>query len=462
MIGVARAHTRWWLLAALLLLVMPPRAAAQTPEWVEPQALNIVDIAGQVPDEVLRDAILTFSSAGGLARFVSSEVEGELLRITVRIDTRRFPDGMGGWYTQFTTLGQRAHGDHMASIVPGGWVRVFDGDTELTEDIRWMLYWAAELKQPETDASAPNRYPELEREIIERVDERLPLEEHGRRLPANMGGELALSGDIPVVTAIYTFERPTATTTQYLGTQHTDFPSYIAPPDGGAGLLRPVVEQIYARYGDEVGGIRHPRIPLDPPAAANYVLFSYPPLLMDAYDQSRNNIERPSPGTIRLAPDEGMLSTDLVQGGAFPLRAVWQDADQSAGPEYLSLLPPVDRLTPPEFYVPPGIPFDPCFVEGGCSDALLQRIYDTRTPLDIIYLRVDPDRQQTIAVPLRMADDPRYPAFAAAAFAPGPAQADGLHRLYLPLAFNPPNPGGTGSPVGLFEPSTGRMVGYTR
>ena len=301
---------------------------------------------------------------------------------------------------------------------------------------------------------------ELERQGVEVTAFR--LEEHGRRLPANMGGELALSGDIPVVTAIYTFERPTATTTQYLGTQHTDFPSYIAPPDGGAGLLRPVVEQIYARYGDEVGGIRHPRIPLDPPAAANYVLFSYPPLLMDAYDQSRNNIERPSPGTIRLAPDEGMLSTDLVQGGAFPLRAVWQDADQSAGPEYLSLLPPVDRLTPPEFYVPPGIPFDPCFVEGGCSDALLQRIYETRTPLDIIYLRVDPDRQQTIGVPLRMADDPRYPAFATAAFAPGPAQADGLHRLYLPLAFNPPNLGGTGSPVGLFEPSTGRMVGYTR
>jgi hypothetical protein len=433
----------------LLLLPTPHPAAAQTPEWVEPQALNIVDIAGQGFDEALEGLIVAYSSAGGLARFVSSEETDGLLHVTVRIDTRRFPSATDGWYTQFTTLGQRAQGDHMGSTVPEGWVRVYDGDRELTEDIRWLFYVEGILRTPETDASAGNRYP-----VLYTTD--LPLEEHGRRMPANMGGELALIGDLPVVTAVYTFPRPTFTAAAHLGTQWTEFPSYIAPPDGGAGLIRPLVEQMYARYGAEVGGVRHPRIPLQVPTGANYVLFHYPPMLMDVYDQSRDNLERPTPGTVRLAPDEGMLSTDMVHGGAFPLRVVWQDADQSAGP-YLSILPPVDRVTPPEFFLPPGFSYDPCYERGDCSADLLQRIFDARTPLGIIYLNVQTRRQGTVAVPLRMADDPRRPA-AVAAFAP--AQAGGDHTLYLPLIFSPPAAGGGEFPVGVFDAESGRMVGY--
>ena len=325
----------------LLLLPTPHPAAAQTPEWVEPQALNIVDIAGQGFDEALEGLIVAYSSAGGLARFVSSEETDGLMHVTVRIDTRRFPSATDGWYTssppsasvprETTWLDRsRGLGPRLRRRPPN------------SRGILPLFYVEGILRTPETDASAGNRYP-----VLYTTD--LPLEEHGRRMPANMGGELALIGDLPVVTAVYTFPRPTFTAAAHLGTQWTEFPSYIAPPDGGAGLIRPLVEQMYARYGAEVGGVRHPRIPLQVPAGANYVLFHYPPMLMDVYDQSRDNLERPTPGTVRLAPDEGMLSTDMVHGGAFPLRVVWQDADQSAGP-YLSILPPVDRVTPPEFF----------------------------------------------------------------------------------------------------------------
>ena len=59
-------------------------AAAVATAWREPQALNIVDIAGQVPDEVLKDNIVVWD-AGGIALFERSERSGSLLHIHVTI-----------------------------------------------------------------------------------------------------------------------------------------------------------------------------------------------------------------------------------------------------------------------------------------------------------------------------------------------------------------------------------------
>ncbi len=104
-------------------------AMADEPSWVEPRALNIVDIAGQVPDWVLEDNIVAFSHIGGLAQFVWSEREGDLLRIGVRLHPRTYPSG-DAWTTAFTLLGHRAILDHMGSSVPEMWVRLYDGQAE--------------------------------------------------------------------------------------------------------------------------------------------------------------------------------------------------------------------------------------------------------------------------------------------------------------------------------------------
>jgi hypothetical protein len=207
------------------------------------------------------------------------------------------------------------------------------------------------------------------------------------------------------------------------------------------------MEQLRNRYGE-----RHPRFDLTIPPGANYVVLNYPPMPFDVYDYSRDNLQRPIGSTVRLSPGQGMLSTDLVAGGAFPLLTVWQDADQSAGP-FLSLLPPVDRIAPPEQVVPSGIAFDDCFLRGNCSQALLQQIYDAEMTLRVIYLRVQPDYGTRTAIPLRMVDDTWTP----------PAQARSAHLAQAYHAYLPDIRRSRlylERPVGFFDSTSGRMVGY--
>ncbi|MFH1085553.1 MAG: hypothetical protein V1772_07305, partial [Chloroflexota bacterium] len=231
--------------------------------------------------------------------------------------------------------------------------------------------------------------------------------------------------------------------------------SYVGP--GGVGHFQPLMDQLRRTYA-----FRHPRIRLNAPADANYVLFAYPPMPFDVYDWTPNlaNLDRPIGGTVRLAPDEGKLSQDLTHGGAFPLRVAWMDAGQSAGP-YLSLLPPIDRITPPEYVVPAGIAYDPCFLTGKCSAGVLKAIYDTRMALRIVYLRVEPAAGRVQAVPLRAADDTWRPSGAPpAALAPMGPQAVQQKRLYLAYVARQIPYADVERPAGLFDPATGRMLGY--
>jgi len=429
------------LAAALMLFGGANRTArADLPPWVEPRALNIADLAGQVPDEVLREHIVSYG-AGGIARFVSSQWQGDLLRITVRLDSRRLPSG-AGWITMATLLGQKPIFDHMGSASPESWLRLYEGASELSQQITGAQIVDPALALPLASASAVERY---------RQDSlwSLPTEAEGRRIPANLGGLVILEGDHPVLTGVFTTrptQRPQVT---YLGQQQASFQSYIGV--GGVGVFQPLMEQLRRRYGD-----RHPRIPLSIPQGANYVLFVYPPMPFDVYDSTRNNLQRPIGGTVRLAPDEGMLSQDLMHGGAFPLRTAWQDADQSAGP-YLSLLPPINRITPPEYVAPAGMAYNECFLRGNCSDAVLRQIYEATMSMRIVYLRVEPPASGVESLPLRVADN----TWAGGAGA-SPSGAGRLatmdQRTYLPLLrsqrLRPERP------LGFFEPASGRMVGY--
>jgi hypothetical protein len=207
------------------------------------------------------------------------------------------------------------------------------------------------------------------------------MEADGRHIPANLGGVVVLEGDHPILTGVFAVRPANRPQVTYVSQQQATFQSYIGV--GSVGAFQPLMQQLRRRYRD-----RHPRIPLNIPPGANYILFVYPPMPFDVYDATGNNLQRPIGGTVRLAPDEGMLSQDLMHSGAFPLQAAWQDADQSAGP-YLSALPPIDRTTPPEYVVPAGIPYDPCFLRGDCSDTILRQIYESTMSMRIVYLRVE-------------------------------------------------------------------------
>ena len=427
--------------AVLLLgLLTASPSLAQTPSWVEPRALSIVDIAGQVPDYVLQDNILNYSGSGGITQFVSSSYTQGCLRLTVRIYPRRVWAG-DHWRTKVPLLGQFPMYDHMSSSAPEMWLRLYHGSSEITNAIRWANYLAPDLTLPQAGAAEYTRYSALQRTVFS-----FPKGPDGILLPANWGGTLTLYGDYAELRATFTIYLTHRPRVFYLGTQQATFQSYIGP--GNVGRFQPLMNQLRQHYPD-----RHPRIMLNIPTGANYIMFTYPPMPFDVY--TGDNLFRPIAGTVRLAPDPGMLSQDLVHGGAFPLQVAWQDADQSAGP-YLSLLPPVDRLTPPEYVVPSGIAYNPCFEQGNCPKSVLEEIYNSTMPLYIIYLRVETNATGLLPIPLRMADDTWHPSLNRMGYLL-PANL-ATERIFLPLVISFPT--GKPHPLGLFDPTSKRMVGY--
>jgi len=448
-------------LAFLLLPTVPtPSVLAEAPAWAEPRALNIVDIAGQVRDEVLHDVAITSNGAAGVAQFVSSEIEGDLLRITARVYARRMWNGATGeWSTKVPLLGQRPCFDHMGSSAPEAWVQLYENGRPLTVQQAWIEYLEPEVTLPLAGAAEPwRRYRET---MISGVP--LRVDADGIYLPANYGGELGFSGDHPVLTAVYTVRLAERPRVSYLATQEAKFQTYIGP--GGVGLFAPLMEQMSEQYDD-----RHGRIPLSIPTGANYVLFQYPLIPFYVYDE--DNLLRPSTGSVRLSPAEtAMLSADLVHGGGFPLQAAWQDAgqvkwsdedrnqpDRPYSERFLTRLGPIAYVAPPEYVVPAGMAYNVCFRNGGCPSSLLDDIHDAHMTLRVVYLRVEPPTTGTFCVPLRMAGDSWEPL--ATAPQASLAQAGGF-AMFLPFVRQE---GQTqvsrDAPLGVFDVETGRMMGY--
>jgi len=456
MVKVMRTVAAIICVTVLVGLALPP-VAARTPSWVEPRALNIVDIAGQVPDSVLDGNILVYGS-GGIMQFMSSRQEGGDLIIRTRVYPRRVWDPSGQWVTTMPLLGQRPIFDHPGSVAPESWLRLWYGGSEVTHLLTgaWLSYSAPCLCGPEVNSGAAERHPSRARFLSG-----LTVEAKGVPIPANLGGECNFFGDYYPLEAEFRVGPQVSPRVTYLSEQRDTFQSYIGI--GGVGAFQGLMDQMMSRYG-----WRHPRLALWAPAEANYVLFTYPPMPYDPNQATQDNLIRPVAGTVRLALDNGMLSQDLVAGGAYPLRAVWQDADQVLGSSHLSLMPPVDRYTPPEYVLPAGIGYDPCYLEGDCSDGVLQTIYDATMTMRVVYLKVEPPTEGVQFVLLGVADDSWSGQRLSGCDMAGsqPSVLLPLIISHVPSATPSPTPVPTppvyptDRPAGLFEPVTGRMVGY--
>ena len=446
-------------LVGLLLGTAASGVAADSVEWTEPQALNIVDIAGQVPDSVLAGHIVSYSGGGGVVLYESAQVISDTLQITVQASPR-YVDWWGGAYV-FNTLGQMPNYDHIASTMPAATVRLYLNSQDITDNVMQVEYLDPGPTTPTTNAADWYRYPEAKHT----VSGASLLSSEGLNLPANMGGSIYVlyqpadtSAEV-WITAVYTLPVPDVVTVEYLGHQTQTFQSFLGDySPGDAGSIEPLVQQLRAIYED-----RHPRIYINAPSGTNYVLFNYPTAEFDIYASSDENRYRSIGGTVRLAPDNAMLSQNLQHGGAFPLNLVYQDADQSAGP-YLSLLPQVDRFTPPEYFVLPGVEFDSCFYTGDCSLAKLEEIYDATAEISVVYLKATPNSSQVQAVSLRAADT-NYVVGVSEVKLTSKAEvvvnAPAAYRVFIPLILRQvPLAADVDHPAGLFELDSGRMVGY--
>jgi hypothetical protein len=157
-----------------------------------------------------------------------------------------------------------------------------------------------------------------------------------------------------------------------------------------------------------------------------------------------------------------------------PIFGQWQDSDQTGNSKYLNYFTDSAQLASVEYFLPPGIPYDPCMTNGGCSNDLLDQINEATYDMTIYYYKVE----RTIAegldrIPLKMVGKGWSAANPLAAFPPmssgglvaRPSNADEDNIVYLPLiTFTEPEKpippdDSTGCPCGWFD-ANGRMVDF--
>ncbi|MBN1658366.1 MAG: hypothetical protein JXA93_08200 [Anaerolineae bacterium] len=374
-----------------LTLVGTASAASQqqAPEWLEPRGLSVVDLVGQVPEELLEGTILSYGDWAGIVVYDAGVRISDTLVVTTTIYSRV---NQVAWSTPpsltlFGCLGQTPHYDHMGSIVPSSTLRVYaDGGREVTSEILLLSITELDRLQPAANSGAPFRYPEVEYSPWSSPS--LPLEADGLHLPANAGCWIRIAGaDYYPLTGVFTVTATPPVSVTVLGVQTATFQSYIG--EGWLGIFQPLMDQLLMTYPE-----RHDRIPLDIPSGANFFLAKFPPTPVDPYTDTSSspgllNMDRPSAGTYRLSDGTPALSTDLVFSGVFPLGRAWLDSDKAPRAIFLPVIAQPSQLAPLEYVVPAGVPYYPCFTTGDCPGEVLQEIYDAQMVIEIIYLQVE-------------------------------------------------------------------------
>lgn len=463
-----------WIVAVIVLTAATPMVPAtygdeqmqDTPDWLEPRGLNVVEMVGQVPEEYLHGTIISYNDWQGIVVYESGTRIGNQVEITTTMYPRlnHVPWAENELLTNFGCLGQAPHYDHMGSVVPPSTLRVYDSTgREVTSEILLLDVTNVGLQQPYADADAAFRYPQVH--YGPDSPNPLPLDEEGLHLPANAGCWIRIPGaDYYPLTGVFTLELSPSVYVSTLGSQTAGFQSYIG--EGWLGLFQPLMNQLRDRYGD-----RHGRVPLQIPPDANYFLLKFPPMPGDPYTDTTSspsplNVARPTGGTYRLSDAAFELSTNMIFSAGFPLLRAWLDADDAQGSSFLPVMQDPPQLATPEYVVPTGITYNDCFINGSCPDDVLQQIHDAEMTLEIIYLHVYPPSTGTWS-PVKMAgpawqptvhnvqsDDHRAQKI-------GPAAATEDYLVFLPLLAWPttgPPPPPPGCPCGWFDP-LGRMLG---
>ena len=422
-----------------------PISNLQYPSWIEPRSLNVTNLVGQVPDDLLQGVIISFYPWDGIVLFESSSLSGDTMVITTTIHGR-----LHYWGTTLGCLGQVPRSDEMGSAAPLSYLKVYTPEgTDVTSQITGGNYWPATLTQPLAGtATWQGRYDSLPLTISQ--------SDLGLELPANVGCDLHISGSYTELIGVFTLQRPAAVpVVDVVGIQTATYKSYIGV--GEVGRFRPLMDQMRARYPE-----RHTYINMTIPPGANYIFAVYQPMPGDytgqPYDASDPNRSLPSAGTTRLWASK--LSGDLANYGVFPLQITWQDADlTSSSATYLPVLRHPSMFTAPEFVILPGIAYDDCFIYGTCSNDVLAQIYNANAPITLVYLSVTPPTSDCERIPLKFAGPYWTPDMDGAGLQARTALSgfSGAYTIYFPALFKFPDL--SQCPCGYFN-AEGQMIGY--
>ncbi len=437
-------------------------ASPSAPAWLEPRGISVVDLVGLVPESVLVDTIVSSRVGTGILQYVSGKREGDTVTVTVRVYPRYWTDGTNN-ATTFNCLGRPAIADEWPIAMPPSTMRLFEDGKEITSEILVspMDYVPAGQIWPNNGGSDWWRYDFLwGQKTIFATDGSVSV-------PANMGCVYNINGRRTNLTATFVVTTANYLTVEEKGQQDFVFHSYIGA--GNAGHMAKLNEQMNRRHGN-----RHDKFDLAIPDGTDYVLVKYPPTPVDPYmGQPEINVFLPSSGTYRINASDNTLSVDHVSSMGMPLFGQWQDADQKGG-DYLRFFNDPKRVASPEYFVPAGVAYDSCMVNGGCSEELLDRIYSAEMTMTVYYYRVARIRDGLTRIPLKQVG-PDWSA-AVSAIQPAVAQAaatipqqtiPGLDEsVFLPLIFTPdpvavelPDGDPTGCPCGWFD-EVGRMFDF--
>lgn len=429
-----------------------PHASSQI-AWLEPRGLSIANLVGLVPEEHLRDAIIAYRSGYGLVQYVSGTRNGDVVTINTKMTPRYWLNG-SEVVTRVGCLGQMGVFDEWMGTAPASTMRLFANGVDITRNAIYGEYTYAGQIQPQwLDEFQYFRYNQFKGNPSFTDDNALII-------PANMGCTYIFSGQQTNLTAQFTLIDPSPIQVTVLGSESFGFRSYIGP--GTADQMGPLNEQMQRRFGN-----RHDKFTLNPLTGADYFLVRYPPTPVEPYPDvlKEINVALPGGGTYRIGRSDNTLSVDHTASMAMPLYGQWQDRDQSDG-EFLRFFSDGTRLASPEYFVPAGVAYDPCMRTGGCSDALLDQIYNTEMQLTIYYYQISRTATGLTRIPLRQIGTGWNPAQAQRS---NPyQQLDEL--IFLPivarqLAPTPiptpqlPADDPTGCPCGWFD-SIGRMFDY--
>lgn len=372
------------LLATVFIVWIPERSSAdesaplvQTPvvaqasaaaEWLEPRGLNIVDMVGLVPEEHLVGSTINYETGTGVLEYISGTRSGGVVTIHVKVTPRYGPG-----FTNMGCLSQHAAWDQWLSTTPASSVSIFKDGRNISSQVSYLSYTPAGQVLPATGPQEYLRYTKPPATYINPAS--------SISIPANNGCTIVIHGHHEGLTATFRVQAPQMINIVPLGQQQFSAQSYIG--QGASGLIAPLARQMN-KFGH-----RHQKFSLNIPDDADYVLVKFGLTAFDPYAPVGNdaNLNLAGSGTYRL--DGSALSVDHVSMIGLPLRGQWRDLDQSGSSEYLGYIPWPSRLGAPEYFLPPGFPFDPCMTVGDCPDALLGDLYAHSYPVDVYYYRVD-------------------------------------------------------------------------
>ena len=443
----------------------PAGGEAGSASWLEPHGLGIFDLVGQVPDEQLRGSIIVNLPGNGLLLYSSGSRSGNALEINVDVVPSYFTYG-SVTFTRVSCLGQVATYDTWPVSSPASTMQIFANGAPVHQTTQQVFYYPAGHRQPVNGAGSFERYARIQVAPAFASDGSLSL-------PPNMGCSIIVEGKRTNVTARFRLTLPQRVQVAALGSETFAAASYIGP--GSAGILSSLSRQMSGRYGN-----RAPAFDLHPPNRTDYVYVNFLPTPADPYSGDPINYGLPGGGTYRFNMTDNQHGVDRISSMGIPLHGQWRDADESGG-DFLPYFSNPPRLATPEYFLPPGIPYESCMTNGGCSGALLDRIYNATFNVTVYYYhvgRVTSDGLSRVALrqvgkgystaSAAVAADAAASTAAGATLPDGaPAQpfAAGANKYFLPLVAAqepvfvelPDDP--AGCPCGWFDPD-GAMVDF--